>query len=270
MQRKSLICAGPSDVAYFLHFRYFIVFCFAVPSIYHSLQGMPSSASGLWKVGFGTVNGNNLMNISVSVFGGVLLANIPQALLSYLYLAYNALYTNLFVAHELSSYMHERKALRVTAPRGKQRDTYWLNVPFRYAIPMTVVFGMFHWLASQSIFGVQITVTDEQHFPRGQISTCGYSPMPIILAIIVATIIAGSGLVVARRRYKTGMPLASSCSAAISAACHPPEGGVDAQFLPVQWGAVSHGVREGEAEVVGHCSFSSWPVEIPMPGRLYA
>jgi hypothetical protein len=238
--------------------------------MFYSLRGIPRSTSGLWKVGFGTVNSNNLMNITVSLIGGVLFANTPQALLSYLYLAYNAFYTNLFVAHEFTSYMHERKALRVTAPRGKQRDTYWLNVPFRYAIPMTVMSGLFHWLASQSIFMVQITITNDQRFPARQISTCGYSTMAIILLLIVATFIAGSGLVVAQRRYKAGMPLASSCSAAISAACHPPAGDVDAQLLRVQWGAVSHGVGEGEAEVVGHCSFSSWPVEMLIPKRLYA
>jgi hypothetical protein len=263
-------CGTQSDLAYFLPFRYFILFFVAIPSMFYSLRGMPRSVSGLWKVGFGTVNSNNLMNFTVSLLGGVLLANTPQALLSYLYLAYNALYTNLFVAHELSSYMHKRKALRVTAPRGKQRTTYWLNVPFRFAIPMTVLSGLFHWLASQSMFMVQITITNGQRMPARQISTCGYSPMAIILTLVVATIIAGSGLVVARRRFKAGMPLASSCSAAISAACHPPEEDVDAQLLPVQWGAVSHGVEDGEAEVVGHCSFSSWPVEMPIPKRLYA
>jgi hypothetical protein len=164
--------AAPSDVTYFLHSRYLILFCVAIWGMFYSLRGMPHSASGLWKVGFGTVNSNNLMNITVSLIGGVLFANTPQALLSYLYLAYNALYTNLFVAHGFTSYMHERKALRVTAPRGKQRDTYWLNVPFRYAIPMTVMSGLFHWLASQSIFMVQITITNDQRFPARQISTC--------------------------------------------------------------------------------------------------
>jgi hypothetical protein len=92
--------------------------------MFYSLRGMPRSASGLCKIGFGTVNSNNLMNFTVALLGGVLLANTPQVLLSYLYLAYNALYTNLFVAHELSSYMHKCKALRAMAPRGKQRATY--------------------------------------------------------------------------------------------------------------------------------------------------
>lgn len=34
------------------------------------------------------------------------------------------------------------------------------------------------------------------------------------------------------------MPFASTCSAAISAACHRPEADNDAHLLPVQWGVV--------------------------------
>lgn len=90
--------------------------------------------------------------------------------------------------------------------------------------------------------------------------------MAIMLTIIVATVIAGSGLVVSRRIYEPGMPLACSNSAAISAACYPPDGDVDAQLLPVQWGVVDHGVGEGVAAAVGHCAFSSWPVEVPISG----
>jgi hypothetical protein len=238
------------------------------------MENMPSNPIKLWKVGFGTVNGNNLMTTSTTVMGGVLLANSPQALLSYLYLAFNALYTNMFIGQEWSSYLHYRKTLRVTSPIGQQRDTYFLSVPFRFAIPMTIVSGLFHWLASQSLFMVQITVTDAETrkiAPKDQISTCGYSPFAIILTVVTATVIAISGIAIGRLRFPAGMPVASSCSAAISAACHPPPGDEDAQLLPVQWGAVNHGdVAEGAEEAVGHCSFSSLPVEAPIPGRLYA
>ncbi|KAF1847379.1 uncharacterized protein K460DRAFT_276280, partial [Cucurbitaria berberidis CBS 394.84] len=202
-----------------------------------------------------------------------LLANTPQVLLSYLYLAFNALYTNMFVANELSAYAHERKPLRVTSPVGLQRSTYWLNVPYRYAIPLTMISAVFHWLTAQSLFMVRITITntDKQgkRVPAGQISTCGYSPVALILTIVVASLIAVYGVAIGYRRYPAGMPLASSCSAAISAACHTNEPG--ASLLPVQWGAVTHGERdENGEELVGHCSFSRLPVELPIPGRLYA
>lgn len=74
-----------------------------------------------------------------------------------------------------------------------------------------------------------------------------------------------------RLRYPAGMPLAGSSSAAISAACHPLENDGEASLKKVQWGAVSHGVgAAGGEEAVGHCSFSSFPVEFPRAGALYA
>lgn len=168
--------------------------------------------------------------------------------------------------------MENRKPLRVTSPIGQQRSTYWLNVPFRYAIPMTVMSGLFHWLASQSIFLVQITVLNA--FTREayrKISTCGFSPMAIILCAVLGTIIAIGGFAIGRFRYAPGMPVAGSCSAAISAACHPMPEDTEASTLPVQWGAVSHGERrDDDKPSVGHCTFSSFPVEVPRRGRFYA
>lgn len=233
---------------------------------------MPKDSGQLWKVGFGTVNGNNLWGTTTTLMGGVLLANSPQVVLSYLYLAFNGLYTNMFIAKEWSTYLHERKPLRVTATLGQQRSTYWLTVPYRYAIPMTVVSGAFHWLASQSLFMVQITVTDSltrEISEKEQISTLGFSPFALILTCALATLIASSGLAMGRLKFPAGMPVAGSCSAAISAACHPPPEDADAHLLPVQWGVVSHG-EETSGDAIGHCSFSSLPVQQPIPGQLYA
>ncbi|KAI4685948.1 uncharacterized protein J4E88_003785 [Alternaria novae-zelandiae] len=164
-----------------------------------SLEGMPKDPVKLWKTGFATVNGNNLLDFSTSLIPGVLLANTPQLVLSYLYIALNALYTNMFVAAEWASYVKTRKSLRVTSPTGFQRDSYWLNVPFRYAIPMTIMSGLFHWLASQSIFKVQISITDmHTRKAASEVSTCGYSPVAIILTTVVGFTIAAGGLVISR------------------------------------------------------------------------
>jgi hypothetical protein len=245
-------------------------------SIFLTLKDMPKDPVKLWKIGFGTVSGNNLFSISTSLMGGVLIANIPQAILSYLYLAFNALYTNMFVGKEWASYIIKRKSLRVTSPIGQQRRAYWLSVPFRYAVPITILSGLFHWLASQSIFLVQITVTTTNQgvrtvSPSESISTCGFSPFAVILTTITSAVIAIGGIVIGRFEYPAGMPLAGSCSAAISAACHPPREDMDPHLRPVQWGAVTHGVKGiGDEEPIGHCSFSSLPVEPPIPGRLYA
>ena len=86
-------------------------------------------------------------------------------------------------------------------------------------------------------------------------------------------LIIGGALVLAictfsLRRLPQGMPLAFTCSAAISAACHPPhpEDG-EAHMFPVQWGAMSRDDHTG----VSHCAFTTArDVAPPIPGNLYA
>jgi hypothetical protein len=233
---------------------------------------MPKDIKKLWDIGFGTISGNNLLEIDINLTGAIVIANVPQVLLSYLYLAFNALYTSMFIAREWSAYSHERKPLRVTSPIGQQRDTYWLHVPFRYAAPMLAISGLFHWLTSQSIFVVSIFVLEPYHRSVArQISTCGFSPIAIILATSLGATIAIGGLVIGRFKFASGMPVAASCSAAISAGCHPLPGDAQASTLPVQWGAVTYGKRTASnKDPVGHCAFSSLPVEEPISGRFYA
>lgn len=67
------------------------------------------------------------------------------------------------------------------------------------------------------------------------------------------------------------MPLASTCSAAISAACHQPlPDDQEAYMFPVQWGVV--GVdRNADGVRVGHCCFSTArDVKGPVEGDVYA
>lgn len=64
---------------------------------------------------------------------------------------------------------------------------------------------------------------------------------------------------------EAAMPLASTCSAAISAACHHAEADKEAHLLPAQWGIV--GKNEDGTE---YCSFTtSRNVEAPTPGSEY-
>ena len=48
------------------------------------------------------------------------------------------------------------------------------------------------------------------------------------------------------------MPLVSTCSAAISAACHRPPADDEAHLFPVQWGVVTEG------EKTARCAFTTW------------
>lgn len=196
----------------------------------------------------------------------ILIANSPQALLSFLFLTYNGLFTCMLLADEWTGYAHKRKPLRVTSPVGEQRCTYRLQLPYRYGIPLLILSGTLHWLVSQSLFLARVTAftVDGAEDIYGSISTVGYSSIAIITVIIYGTIVVLLGIGMGFRRYKPGIPLVGSCSAAISAACHRPNEDVDASRKGVMWGVV--GVENG----VGHCCITSLEVETPVMGDLYA
>ena len=222
--------------------------------------------------GFGNAVGNNILSMnSTSMFVTVILANLPQVILSYVYVLFNSLYTCMVAGHEWTQFAKQRKTLRVTSPVGAQRSTYWLQLPYRYSLPLVILSSLLSWLASQSLFVVKINVLDRPSSPGGQrfsnpkdtIFGCGYSPGAIVLAIFVGTLIMLGALLLGARKYSPDMPIAATSSAAISAACHAPADDVDAAVLPLQWGVVS--TRDG----VGHCCLSSKLVAPPVPGRRY-
>lgn len=97
-------------------------------------------------------------------------------------------------------------------------------------------------------------------------SQTGYSPLAILLVIIVGIVMLGVLVAHAFRRLASRMPVVGSCSVAIASACHRPKDDDDAVFLPVAWGEVN---QQGFGEV-GHCNFTSYPVYEPVEGRMYA
>jgi len=227
--------------------------------------------SHLWALGYGTVTSEQIITRtklrgSNGLILTILIANSPQALLSFLFLTYNGLYTCMLLADEWNGYAHKRKPLRVTSPVGEQRCTYRLQLPYRYGIPLLILSGTLHWLVSQSLFLARVTAftSDGAEDIVGSISTLGYSSIAIMTVIIYGTIVVLIGIGMAFRRYKPGMPLVGSCSAAISAACHRPNDDVDASRKGVMWGVVSVG------NGIGHCCITSFEVETPVVGELYA
>lgn len=238
------------------------------------------SISHLWSLGFGNVNGETLITMNHSkdlsgptgVIFTVLVANSPQILLSFLYFAYNGIFTCMLLAEEWSAYASKRRFLRVTSPAGGQRSTYRLQLPYRYGIPLLIGSSTLHWFVSQAIFLARINYIDstEVEVTDSGISTCGYSPMAIIFVIILGSIVVLLGIANGFRRARTGMPFAGSCSAAISAACHPPETDVNASLKRVMWGVVAEDSFNHQGKRVGHCSFTSRKVKAPVVGRWYA
>ena len=179
---------------------------------------------------------------------------------------YNGLFTCMLLAREWAEYAHNRKPLRVTSPTKSQRSTYRLQLPYKYGVPLLLLSGTLHWLVSQSLFLARVSVftSDGVEDTENSISSIGYSNIAIITVIALGTVVVFLGILTGFRRYPPGIPLAGSCSAAISAACHRPEGDTDAAQKPLMWGAVE---TEGS---IGHCCFTSIEVEKPVVGRLYS
>ncbi|KAL8727294.1 MAG: hypothetical protein Q9181_005758 [Wetmoreana brouardii] len=248
-------------------FLYLVMFLIAIIFYFEGLHGQSTGWSSLSHFGIGDVVGNNIITMNNSMFATVIIANLPQVIISYIYVLFNSLYTCMVVGREWTQFATNRKTLRVSSPVGAQRSTYWLQLPYRYSVPLIISSSLLAWLASQSLFMVKINVLDD--YTRTvqadkSILSCGYSPGAIVLAIIVGTLIMLGAALLGLRTYTPGMPLAATCSAAISAACHAPEDDPDAAVLPVQWGVVS--VKDG----IGHCCFSSKLVAPPIPGQMYA
>ena len=244
------------------------------------MPGSDKSFMTLWKLGLGAVTPATFISWgipsggTVGIIGNVLAANAAQPILSFLYFTLNGLFTCMLLANEWSKYSVRRKGLRVsTIPMGAQRTSYTLQLPYRFAFPLMLASGVLHWLVSQSIFLVSVesykagdgATTSTELWDSYM--TCGYSPAAMMCVVVV-----GAGLVSATigfgfRRYRTGMPVAGSCSVAIAAACMPQPGRDEdgAAFEPVQWG-VSSGVAMGG---IGHCCFTKGPVQVPLDGAFY-
>ncbi|MCJ1437968.1 hypothetical protein MMC27_007355 [Xylographa pallens] len=234
-----------------------------------------SDMATLWNIGFGTVTAyflvrtNKAQNGSSELLLSILVANLPQLIFSFLYLLYNGIYTCMLLGYEWASYAKDRKALRVTSPSGKQASTYWLQLPYQYSVPLLVVSGLTHWIVSQSLFLARVGQYQTGEVIGGDltilVSGVGYSPIAIIFVLIMGGLMVIGIFLNGFRRYHTGIPLAGSCSAAISAACHVPTNDRDAAVSLLQWGEVTSLTPGG----VAHCTLTSQQVTLPVAGRLY-
>lgn len=178
-------------------------------------------------------------------------------IVSILYFMLNSLLTCLSVAQELGNLDNiERKSLRVSHPQGQQRSSYILSLPKKYSIPLIVLATLLHWFISQSVFPIRTSFVDwngtRDHAKDG--TAVGFSVLGIILSLVSGLVILlgvfASGFL---RRYRSTMPMASTNSMAIAAACYRPPEDVDASLLPLRWGSVSWKAEGG----VGHCAFST-------------
>lgn len=194
----------------------------------------------------------------------VAVANIPQVLVSFLYFAYNTVYTSMVSADEWSRFTTQRKTLRTTDPVGLQRSTYWLSLPWTYALPLSAASSVLHWLISQALFvaRTEILNTEGETEPISYMEV-GFSPLAILMALLFGAAMVVGMLLNGARKLKGGV-LVGNNSLAIAAACQRPEKDCNAYLKPVQWGALV--CRDGQER---HCCFTSEEVEPPIVGELY-
>ena len=229
------------------------------------------SGAGYQKVGFGSINSSYLLVASLnhSLTIDILLANAPQLALSFIYVIYNGLLTSMVQSAEYLRFSTHSKTLRVSAPVGGQRSTFWLNIPYRYAIPLMIATSVLHWLISQSIFVARTFVWDYNYTidKAYSISGTGWSNFALLFALILGCLMVFTLLFLGRvGHYPTNMPLAGSNSAAISAACHRREDEAgDIVQRPLRYGALPCGDAEGRRRV----GFSAEDVEPLVSGEIY-
>lgn len=193
------------------------------------------------------------------------LANSPQVLLSLCYLAINNICTCLASTREWNQLAHTRKGLRVSRPFGQQRETYFLQLPYKYAIPMMMSSIGLHWLLSQAFFLQRADWYRGDGTISSAVSRCHYSNVSIVILLTAALVLLIILACLGSRAMQERIPPAASCSLVISAACHPPKTEVDVHLKEVQWGAV----RGVDTEGFGHCCFTGERVTKPEFGARY-
>ncbi|KAG4441757.1 hypothetical protein IFR05_002748 [Cadophora sp. M221] len=262
---------------------------------FYSPSGLGAWRKGLGALDFQTVIGHSFLQNkgSIEIVVMILIANLPQVMLSLAYFAYNNIFTCMLQDVEWHGFSTTRKPLRVSGSRrGSQRSTYFLHLPYRFAIPLAILSGILHWLASQSLFLVYIqyslfpicetTFTDcsgltdaealePHHYTASQfqkvgldpsyseIVSCGFSVFGTLAVMALALfLLFGAGVTGRRQLGDKGQPVVGSCSAAIAAACHSvgTSEKADASEKPLKWGVT---FADAEAEI-GHCGLSSGEV----------
>jgi len=221
-----------------MSYSYAIILIVIFALFFYGIIDRNSPASTLITLGLGAVDprafiyGWKVPHTGTSgLLSNVLIANSPQVILSSIYYVYNSLFTCFMLGAEWNNYASQRRGLRVSAgPQGHQRTTYFLQLPYRWAIPLMVLSGTLHWLCSQSIFLVNIQFDHVQleHIEevfvvlqKENFMTCGYSPSAMLATITLGICMVCFAIAMGKRKFKNdGMPVVGSCSASISACCH--------------------------------------------------
>ncbi|KAF4539552.1 uncharacterized protein LTHEOB_9941 [Lasiodiplodia theobromae] len=275
--------SSPSELEWFISITIYFFFTLAASVKIMLTHGLTPS-SLLTLAHSTTISPQSLtMGRTLPTTALAIIANTPQLLLSLAYLLSNRLVTALALSREWSAYATgpAHKPLRTTHPRGQQRSTYWLQIPYRFALPLLAASALLHYLTSQALFFAEIRVFANTGGEDGRpVVTADVAGLGSSNAAMLALAVCATGLIVVSmglgwRTNRAGMPPVRFCSAVVAAACQRPAGEERAGEEALRWGEVvglrGRGREEdgGVEREVGRCCFTSGEVEEPVEGRRY-
>lgn len=277
------------------------------------------SFQSMWQLGLGEVpvrwsgpTAKHIMqypgcdNPSVSYMNGAVRANSVQLALSAVYLVTNNFFTRFAMALEFRSFNLQRRGLRVSTPAkaSAQRETYFLQFPLGYSVPLLIYFTLLHTLLSQAIFlrrtnaiyPISFTDSDTKALGRQLNSFIGYSPLAALIFAIMLGLLVIFSLFLGLLELDWIVPCTNGDSRAISAMCHPQPAEEDAEVRPrnepadpdlpaakiedtsqdqveiesdMHLGEIRWGVTSMDIDGIGHCAFSLSPVRPPEKGEIF-
>ncbi|KAI1090732.1 hypothetical protein F5B19DRAFT_462055 [Rostrohypoxylon terebratum] len=186
-----------------------------------------------FKGSFGYSDNVRVTDLEIGYMAQLIVANIPQILLSLSYFSYNSFFTRLLAEQEWNSYSQKFQPLRVSHPIGKQISSYRLQLPYKYSIPLLSISVLCHWLLSNAFFlfvmtggyGTRNLHADTAslsyfHVPDDSLISLGYSPPAILTLFIVVCLLIPLPFLFSLRKLQNKMVAGASNSLVISAACH--------------------------------------------------
>lgn len=155
----------------------------------------------------------------------VLIANSPQLFLSLAHLSFNGLFTRLHMAKEWSAMSTRYKALRVTNPQGQQSSTYFLQLPYRYSVPLLIISILLHWVLSGCICllvmqGEYYSEKFSSEGPFNSLLSVGFSTKSIFTLMGLSITLACVPPIFGRLPLPPNSYVVGSNSLAIAVACH--------------------------------------------------
>jgi hypothetical protein len=246
-----------------------------------------------------------------AVLRNIVIANSPQLALSLAYYIWNSHLTVMIAAREYTVYaapspesdeieeddqtqevegvsgsdeilesdpLKPKYSLRVSVPLEgtDQRSTHFLMIPLKYWVPINMLWTLLHWLASQAIFFARVDLLSHWlTITEFSISQVGYSVLGMICFLAASVLVFLTGVGISLQHISNQMPLAATCSAALSAACHPKDPSLRHHEKKVHWGVEIYAGEEmpdvqEPGEKLERCTFTCLAARYPIPDRFYA